>query len=101
MPRARRRPRSLAADALADAGLEQAEARCVIGRDYPAPIVDLVAAARHAREAVWAVRRGKDYAAVADAIQARHGSRRSGLPPTVQRRGSGRGLPNRQLDLDL
>jgi deoxyribodipyrimidine photo-lyase len=81
--------------------LEQAEARCVIGRDYPAPSVDPVAAARHAREALWAVRQGKDYSVVADAIQARHGSRRSGLPPTVQRRASGSRLPNRQLDLDL
>ncbi len=80
---------------------DQSEARCVVGRDYPAPIVDLAAAARHAREAVWAVRRDKGFATVADVIQARHGSRRSGLPPSIERRASGRGLPNRQYGLDL
>ena len=46
--------------------LEQVEARCVVGHDYPAPIVDLAAAARHAREAVWAVRRDKGFATVAE-----------------------------------
>jgi len=50
--------------------------------DYPDPIVDPVAAAREARSRIWAVRRGEAYRDAADAIQARHGSRRSGLPPS-------------------
>jgi deoxyribodipyrimidine photo-lyase len=78
--------------------LEQAEAGCLIGRHYPAPIVDHVAAARHAREAVWAVRRDRGFAARADDIQARHGSRRSGLP---QPRQPARRRPDGQLDLGL
>jgi len=36
---------------------EQMRAGCVIGRDYPAPVVEHLAAARAARDAVWAVRR--------------------------------------------
>ena len=77
--------------------LEQAEAGCAVGRDYPLPVVDHVAAARRARDAIWAVRRGPRFAAEADAIQARHGSRRSGLPqPRPARRKA-----ERQLDLGL
>jgi hypothetical protein len=60
--------------------LEQAEADCLIGRCYPLPVVDHVATARHARDRIWGVRRDRGFAAGADAIQARHGSRRSGLP---------------------
>ena len=38
-----------------------------------------------ARDRVWAVRRGEAFHATADAIQHRHGSRLSGLPPSGQR----------------
>ncbi|MCF8131720.1 MAG: DNA photolyase family protein [Synechococcus sp. Tobar2m-G35] len=51
----------------------------VLGVDYPLPIVDHLQAAREARERVWAVRRGTAFRETADAIQNRHGSRRSGL----------------------
>ena len=51
----------------------------VLGIDYPLPIVDHLQAAREARERVWAVRRGTVFRETADAIQNRHGSRRSGL----------------------
>lgn len=74
--------------------LEQAEAGCVIGRHYPAPIVDHVAAARRARDAVWAVRGDRAFNEAADAIQSRHGSRRSGLP---QPRSAKAKPPSRQL----
>ncbi len=60
----------------------QRRAGCIIGVHYPPPIVDHLAAARTARARVWAVRRGAEYHATADAIQERHGSRRSGLPPS-------------------
>lgn len=81
--------------------LEQEAAGCRIGRDYPAPLVDHVAAARAAREAVWAVRRRPGFAAVADAIQARHGSRRSGLPQPDELRAKARRRADPQLALGL
>ena len=58
---------------------EQEAAGCVLGVHYPAPIVDHQQAARDARDRVWAVRRVAGFRARADAIQERHGSRRSGL----------------------
>jgi deoxyribodipyrimidine photo-lyase len=77
--------------------LEQSDAGCAIGRDYPAPIVDHVQSARDARDRVWGVRAAADYGATADTIQERHGSRRSGLPQPR----AGRARPNRQLALRL
>ena len=53
-----------------------------LGIHYPDPLIDPVAAARVARSRIWAVRRGPEYRAAADAIQERHGSRKSGLPPS-------------------
>jgi deoxyribodipyrimidine photo-lyase len=47
--------------------------------DYPAPIGDHEALARLARERLWGARRGAAYRDAADAIQDRHGSRRSGM----------------------
>ncbi|HEX6011104.1 MAG TPA: FAD-binding domain-containing protein [Geminicoccaceae bacterium] len=81
--------------------LEQAEAGCRIGRDYPAPIIDHVAAARAARDAVWAVRRRQGFARAADAIQARHGSRRSGLPQPDELRARAKKRAEAQLELGL
>lgn len=67
----------------------------VAGR-YPRPIVDHVAAAREARERIWSARAGRAAREGADAIQERHGSRKSGLPMT------GRGKrPKAQLSFDL
>jgi deoxyribodipyrimidine photo-lyase len=76
----------------------QRDVGCKIGRDYPPPLVDHVAAARAARERIYAVRRGAAYRAEADAIQQRHGSRKSGLP---QSNPSRRRRPQRQLRLDM
>ncbi|MFW5680839.1 MAG: FAD-binding domain-containing protein, partial [Pseudomonadota bacterium] len=67
---------------------------------YPTPIVDHATATNAARDRIYAVRRGRDHGAAADAIQSRHGSRRSGLPPTARRRG-GPHADRRQLGLDL
>jgi deoxyribodipyrimidine photo-lyase len=52
------------------------------GLDYPPPIVDHAAAVKAARDRIFAVRRGAGYGDEADAVQARHGSRRAGLPRT-------------------
>jgi deoxyribodipyrimidine photo-lyase len=49
---------------------------------YPKPIVDERAALAAARDRLYALRRGDQAQREADAIQARHGSRRSGLPPS-------------------
>ncbi|MEM8774642.1 MAG: FAD-binding domain-containing protein [Pseudomonadota bacterium] len=68
----------------------------VLGRRYPEPIVDHIAAAREARDKVWAVRKGGQYRAQASAIQDKHGSRKSG----IKNRGQKRGKSN-QLSLPL
>jgi deoxyribodipyrimidine photo-lyase len=57
-------------------------------------------AAREARTRIWAVRHGDHYRRTADAIQEKHGSRKSGLPPS----NPGRAKPFRgrkRLDLDF
>ncbi len=76
----------------------QSAAGCVIGRDWPAPIVDPAAAARTARDRIHAPRRGTAFRAGAAAVIARHASRR---------RAGDRDMPRRprpdpgQLTLDL
>ncbi len=84
-------------------GQESADWR--LGRDYPAPIVDPAAAARAARERIHARRREQGFGALADAIQERHGSRRSGLSPSGSRRRSPKtrsaSSAAAQLSLDL
>jgi len=52
----------------------------VLDKTYPSPIVDHLAAARAAREKVWAVRKGQGFRTQASAIQDKHGSRKSGIP---------------------
>ena len=60
-------------------------ARDVLGKAYPIRIVDHIAAAREARDRIWAVRRGADFNAEASAVAAKHGSRKSGIPHRGQR----------------
>jgi deoxyribodipyrimidine photo-lyase len=57
--------------------------------DYPHPIVDAVAAARAARERLWARRQERGFSALADAIQHKHGSRRSGLAASAGKTSGG------------
>jgi deoxyribodipyrimidine photo-lyase len=52
----------------------------VLGRAYPMRIVDHMAAARTARDRIWAVRKGADFRKEASAVVAKHGSRKSGIP---------------------
>jgi deoxyribodipyrimidine photo-lyase len=71
---------------------------------YPQRIVDHEAAAKTARAAVWGVRGTSAFTKAADAIQEQHGSRKSGMPITGQRRASGKkkSPPVRtQLEFDL
>ena len=72
----------------------QAEAGCVIGRDYPEPIVDLVASSRFARDTVWGVRDEGTFRQEAQAVFEQHGSRnpnrnasnRSGHEPAAKQK---------------
>ncbi|MEX0276987.1 MAG: FAD-binding domain-containing protein [Ruegeria sp.] len=70
----------------------------VIGRRYPTRMFDHLAAAKVARERVWAVRRSPEFRPEADAIVARHASRKSSRP---KRRQSSRKTTAAQLDLPL
>jgi deoxyribodipyrimidine photo-lyase len=63
----------------------QQEHGCVIGRDYPAPLVDEASAIRAAKAAMHARRSSPEARAQADAVQQRHGSRRSGLATPAKR----------------
>lgn len=46
---------------------------------YPPPVTDHLEAARMAREAVWGLRKDRAFTSEANAIQNRHGSRKSGV----------------------
>ncbi len=48
----------------------------LLGRGYPEPIVDVKAAAKAARDAVWAVRKGEDFRSEAARIVEKHASRK-------------------------
>lgn len=58
----------------------RARAGIVLGQTYPMRIVDHMAAAEEARSRIFALRRNAEHAAEAEQIQARHGSRRPGIP---------------------
>jgi deoxyribodipyrimidine photo-lyase len=54
----------------------QSAAGCAIGRDYPAPLVDHLAAVREARARIAAFRSRDEVRAEARAVLIRHGSRK-------------------------
>jgi deoxyribodipyrimidine photo-lyase len=66
--------------------LEQTETKFRLGRDYPERIVDHQEAVRAARAAFSALRAQPEARSEAKQIQERHGSRKSGLPPTKKRK---------------
>jgi len=67
-------------------------AGCVVGRDYPAPIVDDKTAVKAAKDRLYGLRKTPQARAEADAVQSRHGSRKSGMAQTgVRRRTSASG----------
>jgi len=57
--------------------LEQEAAGSRLGKDYPIPVVDRLAAAKQARERIYAVRRKPCFREEAEAIQLQHGSRKN------------------------
>ena len=54
----------------------QSRCGCLIGRDYPAPIVEHAAAVKEARERIAAIRRRRGTRTEAKAVFVRHGSRK-------------------------
>ena len=64
----------------------QRMAGCVVGADYPQPIVDDKAAMKAAKDRMYGLRQTPQAREEAGAVQSRHGSRKSGLPPSGQRR---------------
>jgi deoxyribodipyrimidine photo-lyase len=73
------------------------EAGVGLGAHYPRPPVDARTAAAEARARIAAVRRQPGFAAAADSVQERHGSRKAGVPRPDRRRPR----PSGQLRLDL
>ncbi|OYT93401.1 MAG: deoxyribodipyrimidine photolyase [Burkholderiales bacterium PBB3] len=61
-------------------------AACLIGVDYPAPIVDDKVAMKAAKDRMYGLRKSEGAREEASDVQARHGSRKGGLPPSGQRR---------------
>lgn len=79
----------------------QQSAGCVIGRDYPAPIVEHEQAARDAKARVHAVRKGKAFQAAKQAVMRRHASRKPGRDDAPKSRAKRRAADDRQMRLDL
>jgi deoxyribodipyrimidine photo-lyase len=77
----------------------QRAAGCVIGRDYPAPLVDHAAAVREAKRRLALVRNAPEARSEARGVAERHGSRRDRRGAMQQdpvRRTLGRGGPPRE-----
>jgi deoxyribodipyrimidine photo-lyase len=73
---------------------------CRIGQHYPAPLVDEKAATAAAKAAVFERRKAPEARAMADAVQHKHGSRKSGLPSTTKaRRPQSQPAPSAQGEL--
>ena len=66
---------------------------------YPRPIVDERSALAAAKEKMYGLRRTPDAQTEADAIQQKHGSRKSGLPPTASNKRRARAAPDGQGQL--
>ncbi|MEL6621445.1 MAG: FAD-binding domain-containing protein [Pseudomonadota bacterium] len=60
----------------------------ILDKTYPTPIIDHQEAAREARQKIYGARRGPAFRDEANAIQNKHGSRKSGMPMTGQRKAS-------------
>ena len=62
-------------------------AASLLDRTYPLPIVDHMQAARDARQKIYGARKGTEFRRAADAIQTKHGSRKSGIQATSRNSG--------------
>ncbi len=71
---------------------------CILGVDYPEPIVDEKLALKTAKDRMYGLRKSTQARKEAEAVQTRHGSRKSGLPPSsTRRKTSAQGAPKRPL----
>lgn len=64
---------------------EQRRAGCLVGKDYPEPLVEHRSAVKQAKERIYALRRQEGARAEAQAVFRRHGSRRSPADRARQR----------------
>jgi deoxyribodipyrimidine photo-lyase len=55
-------------------------ARSILGKVYPEPIVDHLAAAKRAKDKIWGIRAQVGFGIAAKVINNKHGSRKSGIP---------------------
>ena len=84
------------------------EAAAILDKTYPTAIVDHVDAARQARQRIYGIRRTDTFRDAADAIQSKHGSRKSGMTNTGRRgtgkrgaKGSSKTAATAQMELSL
>jgi deoxyribodipyrimidine photo-lyase len=78
----------------------QRMAGCFIGTDYPAPVVDEKTALKRAKDRMYGLRQTEEARKEAGAVQARHGSRKSGLPPSGQGRKGGTSARGKRAMMD-
>ena len=79
---------------------------CLLGFHYPRPIVEPGAAARRAKQKIWAQRQEFGFKELAREIHGKHGSRQPGRAASSRKRRSGASDKTdsaffKQLDLDL
>jgi deoxyribodipyrimidine photo-lyase len=84
-PELDRVPLALLAEPWTMTTLEQAEANCVIGKDYPRPVVEEKTALKFAKEQLYGLRKTLPARQESREIQDKHGSRKGGLPATPRR----------------
>jgi deoxyribodipyrimidine photo-lyase len=70
---------------VAGAPADRLAAGCTIASEYPTPIVDAATTLKYAKDRLYALPGGAQARAEASDIQQRHGSRKSGLPPSVRK----------------
>lgn len=58
----------------------QQQAGCIIGQDYPTPVVDHSTAIKHARQKISEIRKSDDYRAAANKVYQKLGSRKRSAP---------------------
>lgn len=83
-------------------------AQTLLGKAYPTPVVDVLSAARHARERVWAVRKGGAFREEAQRVVHKHASRKDpqghfvdDRAPRRRKAGASSARDDRQMGFDF
>lgn len=79
---------------------QQETNNCIIGTNYPGPIVDHVEVARNARAIVYGRRKKANFFAERQIIQEKYGSRKSGIAQNKRRQSKPKDIEN-QMSFDL